>query len=271
MERCQPIDKGTNMTGAPLTFSLLVSFARRTPVLALAFLFITTSLTAQTRLEPKGTSEKGPVEISAYATEHTLFIQVDLKERWHAYAPGSKAGMPVALKSLETSDYLVSGELVVPQNEKGEVSGAAVFRAPIKKKKKAGEGNDLLVEFDYQVCDGRICLPPSTCKFSGKPSKGPARVLLMVREEGERTDRIIAMLNSEGFDCTTRTYESQPDKDFCDRFDVVIIDSENYGKSKALYKLANEFPKTQAPMVAVGYVGCRVISSHQIAMASGYM
>lgn len=184
------------------------------------------------------------------------------------YAPGSKAGMPVTLKSLENSDYDVTGEIVVPQNKKGEVSGAVVFRTPIKKNEG---GKHLAVEFSYQVCEGRICLPPSNCEFSGEPSKGPVDVLLMVGEEGERTDRIAAMLTSEGFDCTTRTYESRPEKAYCDRFDVVIVDSELYDKSKSLGKLATKFPKTRAPMVAVGYIGCQVVKSHQIAMASGYM
>lgn len=241
---------------------------------AFAMIFVTSSLLAQTQLEPKNAPKKSPVKLSAYATENTLFVRVDLKENWHAYAPGSKAGMPVSLKFLEASDYQIAGELVVPQNEKGEVSGTAVFRVPIKRKEKketTDAGNHLAVKFVYQVCDGRVCLPPTTCEFSGEPSKGPVNVLLMVGKKGERTDRITTMLKSQGFDCTTRTYESKPDKKFCDRFDVVVVDSESHLQSKSIRELAREFPKTQTPMVAVGCIGREVMNSHRIAMASGYM
>ena len=76
----------------------------------------------------------------------------------------------------------------------------------------------------------------------------------MVGEEGDRADRIAGMLKSEGFECTVRTFESEPDKGFCDQFDVVIGDCEGYQKSKSIAPFARDFPKTQTPIIAVGFM-----------------
>ena len=228
---------------------------------------LTGRLSGQAKLKLDGETQ-APVDVSACATQGMLFIRVDLKDQWHLYAPGSTAGVPITVKALENSDYELSGEITVPQNDRGEISGTAVVRVPIRRKRS---GNRLSVEFGYQACDARTCLLPARCSLLGEPSRGPVDVLLMVRAQGDRADRIAGMFRSEGFRCTVRTFESRPDRGFCDRFDVVIGDCEGYQQSKSIVSFARDFPKTQTPIIAVGFLGSELVEAHQIAMTSGYI
>jgi hypothetical protein len=58
----------------------------------------------------------------------------------------------------------------------------------------------------------------------------------------------------------------------CDTHDVVLADSKLFriGEAGSIQR-AHGFPETTSPIVAVGFLGTKLIEGQRIAMASGYI
>lgn len=211
----------------------------------------------------------GRVQAKAAATIDQIFITVTIESEWHIYAPGSKAGVPLTVKMNEGSDFSLAGDIHVEQNEKGEVGGVATIRIPIE---RSGEGNKLDFDFDYQACDALECEEPVRLNFVGDVSnQGPRKVLLVVDANDERAQRISKLISDAGIDCETHLYKDELSREFCDSFDVVITDCPGFRNSRDGLAAVEKFPRTDTPIIAVGFLGTRLIENHKLALTSGYI
>lgn len=237
-------------------------------VTLLLWLFsFTTTLDAQSIEGTQPESER--VESTAWTTNSQLFIHVAIENEWHIYAPGSKAGVPFAIKMMDESDFELNGEVHVVQDAKGVVSGNTTIRVPIKKK---GDGNQLQFYFDYQACDALECNQPERLEFMGKVEQtGPQRVLLLVDADNERAQRIKTLIEDSGIQCTVKPYADDLTSNLLDAFDVVVTDCPGFRNSRSGLDAVKDFPKTQTPILASGFLGTQLIENHQLAMTSGYI
>ena len=116
-----------------------------------------------------------------------------------------------------------------------------------------------------------MCLPPIVLELrSDAAPGGPLRVLLVAIDDGERTQRIAKFLTASGFLPTVTTY-ADVTAELCDAHDVVIADSPIFMQTRGKKVPVDRFPKTTAPIVAVGFLGTRVLEANKIAMACGYI
>jgi len=99
----------------------------------------------------------------------------------------------------------------------------------------------------------------------------PLDVLVVVDQPDARSERIAALLKQDGMAPKVTTYEKVT-KRACDAVDVVLADSKLFRKNVAgSVGRARAFPKTESPIVAVGFLGTELIEGHGIAMTSGYI
>ena len=99
----------------------------------------------------------------------------------------------------------------------------------------------------------------------------PLDVLVVVDEQDARSARIVDFLKKGGMAPKVTTYATVTAR-ACDAADVVLADSKLFRKNAAgSIGRARAFPKTESPIVAVGFLGTELIEGHGIAMTSGYI
>lgn len=234
---------------------------------ACAILFFTSSARAGVDLEISDVPNDAPFELKAVATATELIVDIKLEPEWHVYCRDVGGGQPVSLTTDISSRIIATGEMALPRSESGKLTGAVQIRLPIGLG-VAGDSRYLDGRLQLQVCDALMCLPPMEIRIRGEV---PAlQVLLVVGEEDDRTARIVDWLESHGFAITTTTY-ADVDKADCDANDVVLADSNVFGKTKAGRDHVLGFPKSETPLIAVGFNGTSLVEAHEIAMTSGYI
>ena len=186
-------------------------------------------------------------------------------------------GQPVQVKILDGSCFKAAGKLVVPMDDKGQITGDATLSLPLRRTKK---GAKLRASFSFMVCDALMCLPPrevtlETAALGAAATPQKLKVLLVTLDDDERTARIKSFLEARGFGCTV-THFKDVRKKACDRHDLVLTDSPNADKeasrtSMRARKHAIAFPETKSPIIATGFLGTELLEAHKLALTSGYI
>ena len=249
------------------------------PVLRRCFaaLFVLTGLVAQTNLDVAGMPDDAPLAVTASHDGTKLRIVADLQQGWHLYGRDVGGGQPVAVK-ITGGAFTAGGDLATPMDAHGLITGKAELTLPLR---RTGSGDALAATMAFMVCDALRCLPPIVLELhtaAAQPvqpaaqaaSRGPCRVLLVAADESERTQRIAHFLRDRGFVATVTTYAAVTAAQ-CDQNDVVIADSETFMAVRGKKVPAERFPTTQSPVVAVGFLGTRVLEANKVAMACGYI
>lgn len=220
---------------------------------------------AQTPLETSGLPDGAPLAVTASATGSVLLIDLAIEDEWHAYARDVGGGQPVTVRVEAACDFAAAGALAAPGDENGKLEGAVRLRLPLE---GAGEGRELRATLELQVCDALECLPPMTVEIEGEVER--LSVLLVVAAEDERAGRISGWLRERGFATDVALYESVT-AEACDAHDVVVADSDVFRKHGVGLGVVRGFPRTETPIVAVGFLGTELVEGHGVAMTSGYI
>ena len=231
------------------------------------YLAAASSLQADSDLVVSGVPQDSPIAITATATATDLMVHIEIEPEWHVFCRDVGGGQPVTITIDPGSAMVATGDLQMPQSDSGKLTGAIQLCLPIGLGNKA-EANRLQATLRLQVCDALECLPPMEIKVSGEI---PAlKVLLVVGAKDERTQRIEEWLSARRFEINTRLY-TEVEKPDCEAHDVVLADSNLFGKTTARRAVIHKFPKSETPLVAVGFNGTELIEAHKIAMTSGYI
>ena len=250
---------------APLAYSLAA---------ALAAALLSAGLSAQSSsptLTVKGMPADAPLTVTASHDSSTLRITADLKAGWHLYGRDVGGGQPVAV-TITGGVFAAAGELTTPMDKQGLITGKAVLTLPLR---RTSEGDTLAATVAFMVCDALQCLPPielevRTVATSAPAPSGPFRVLLVAVDDGERTQRIAAFLLARGLTPTVTTY-ALVTSELCDANEVVLADSPTFNQVRGKKINARAFPKTQSPVVAIGFLGTQVLEANKVTMACGYI
>ena len=81
---------------------------------------------------------------------------------------------------------------------------------------------------------------------------------------------VASFLGGRGLAVTTSTYDKVSSK-LCDAHDVVLAASKLFRQDGAGGRKASSFPRTKTAILAVGFLGTRLIENHGLAMTSGYI
>lgn len=218
----------------------------------------------------KGMPDDAPLVVAASHDGTTLRLVADIREGWHLYGRDVGGGQPVLVK-LTGGAFAAAGALRTPMDDKGLITGKATLELPLR---RTGDGDALTATMAFMVCDALQCLPPIELELQGPaPAATPAaalRVLLVGVDDGERTQRIAGWLRERGFSPTVTTHASVT-KELCDANDVVIADSPTFNQARKTKVQAEVFAQTKSPVVAVGYLGTRVLEANLVTMACGYI
>jgi hypothetical protein len=243
---------------------------RASLVITLGLVFICAA-GAQTPLTVRGVPDGAPFRVRATATDRELAVTLDLDAEWHAYSRDIGGGRPVALTIDDGSSFSASTALTVDDEDgDGKLEGRVRLTLPLQHE---GDGYELQASLALQVCDALECLAPMTLAIQGEVA--PLRVLLVVAKNEEpddrvRTERLRAWLAERGFATEVSTYTTV-DLRAADAHDVVIADSDVFPKHGVGRDVMHRFPRTTAPIVAVGFIGTELCEAHGIAMTSGYI
>jgi hypothetical protein len=210
----------------------------------------------------RGLPEGAPLAVAATADGRALRVQVELQPGWHLYARDVGGGQPVALR-LTGGAFAAAGALALPGDAEGHITGKAELVLPLRRVAAAGDA--LQATMAFACCDPVQCLPPIELTI-----ETPFRVLLVAVDDGERTQRIAAFLRERGVTPTVTTYAAVT-ADACDAHEVVIADSPTFGQVRGKKAPTDKFPATSSPVIAVGFLGTRVLEHHKVAMACGYI
>jgi hypothetical protein len=224
-----------------------------------------TGVCCQAPLDITGLEEQIPVAIRASATDYALVVDLTFEKDWHAYSRDVGGGQPVQIVLDRECGFESTGFLEAPGDEKGLLSNKVRLTLPMKPK---GKGRDLRARLELQVCDALQCLAPMSLTLSGVVKRNT--ILLVFAKKDERADRIVTWLTKRHFDVVTELYTSVTHQ-ACDSRDLVICDSELFQKHGVSVAVAREFPRTKAPMIAVGFLGTQIAAAHGLAMTSGYI
>ena len=229
------------------------------------------ALPAQQQLTVSDLPDEAPLKISATATTTELVVELAIDTGWHLYSRDTGGGQPVSLRIDEKSSFRAAGPLQTPQNADGRITGLAQLSMPLK---RHADGATLEVVMAFMACDPVMCLPPMECLLSSTaiavPGNSAISVLLVVHEQGDRSERIASFLGDHGQTCNTTTYDDVT-TELCDQHDVVLADSELFGTARAATRTVWNFPRTESPIIAVGFLGTELIEKHGLAMTSGYI
>lgn len=236
-----------------------------TAAIALLTAIVSSTAAGQSPLEVSGVPAKAPVRVTASASGEFLLVDLQFEPEWHAYSRDVGGGQPVRLTLDAASDFAADGDVDMPADEAGKLAGAVRLSLPIR---QTGEGRALRATLDVQVCDALMCLPPMSITVSG--TVDAVSVLLVVAEVTQREERIAAWLRARGFEVETVTYATAT-RDACDASDVVLCDSQLFREDNVKREVVHAFPKTETPIVAVGYLGTELVEAHGLAMTSGYI
>ena len=224
---------------------------------------------AATRIDVKGMPDDAPLTIVASHDAATLRLAFDLKDGWHLYGRDVGGGQPVEVR-ITGGVFEAAGKLVTPMNGEGLITGKGELLLPLR---RTGDGAAIQATMSFMVCDALQCLPPIELELrsaQGKPQDGPCKVLLVAIDDGERTQRIAAFLRERGFVPTVATYATVTAEQ-CDAHDVVLADSPTFNQTRGKKANTKDFPKTESPVVAVGFLGTQILVAHKVAMACGYI
>lgn len=220
---------------------------------------------AQHDLEITGLPDDAPFSVTAWADASRLVIDLHLRSDWHAYSRDVGGGEPLRISFAKDSGIHALGKLRLPKDHEGQLTGHVRIEQWIR----VDEGSHQLdATLDFMVCDAMRCLPPIQLCLRGKIT--PLRVLLVTSGKDAFTERIHAFLVKRGFEASVSTYDTV-DVDTCDRHDLVLAASKLFREDGKGGRKASSFPRTQRPIVAVGFLGTRLIENHGLAMASGYI
>ena len=221
-------------------------------------------------LTVKGLPEQAPLTVAAVRDGLVLQVQVKLQPGWHLYGRDTGGGQPVAIE-LGAGAFAAAAALQTPMDKEGLITGDAELKLPLR---RVADGESLRATMKFMVCDALQCLPPITLTLAtpdaGGAALGPAKVLLVAIDDGERTQRIAAFLTARGFVPTVTTYAKVTAQD-CDASDLVLADSPTFGQCKGQSAKGKAFPETSAPVVAVGFLGTVLLEAQKVAMACGYI
>lgn len=222
---------------------------------------------AQTPLAVDGVPDDAPFTASASATPRVLIVDLTFEPQWHAYARDVGGGQPVALELSDDAAFAAAGALALPEAPDGKLMGAVRLRLPIE---SLEDGAELAIDatLDLQVCDALECLAPMSLRITGEVEV--LDVLLVSPMEGERAARIAGWIKSRGFEVTPTTY-ADVTSELCDAADVVLADSDLFRNNGGALGGARGFPRTETPIVAVGFLGTELVEAHDVAMTSGYI
>lgn len=204
------------------------------------------------------------VQLRASVSSEALIVDLDIAEGWHAYVRDVGGGMPLAIELADDCDFVAAGALQVPPDRDGEVSGKVRWQLPVTAR---GKGRDLRAVVTFQVCDALECLAPAEVELRNAP---PPNVLLVVDQEDERSARVVKLLKAHRLTVDVVTYDAVTAAQ-CDGHDVVLADSKRFREGKRIRKQVLGFPRTQSPIVAVGFWGTELVEAHKVAMTSGYI
>ncbi|MEZ5977477.1 MAG: protein-disulfide reductase DsbD family protein [Planctomycetota bacterium] len=241
------------------------SIVRTFVALLLALALLPGPASAQGSLEIVGLPASAPFTISASVTELELTIDVELESEWHMYAYDVGGGRPVGVELAEDGAFAAAGRLRTPFDAHGQILGAARFVLPIQ---RVGRGTSITATLSYQVCDPLMCLPPQQLTIRGEVP--PLRVLLVAADKGERTARIADWMRARQLSVDVATY-ADVTAERCDAHDVVVADSDYFGRHRVSTELVRAFPRTATPIVAVGFLGTELVQGQDVAMTSGYI
>jgi hypothetical protein len=213
-------------------------------------------VSAQHELAVTGVPEDAPF---------VVVVDLDLQEGWHVYARDVGGGEPLTMSFARESGIRAVGELRLPPDEAGKLGG----RVRIEQWIQGGDGaGRLSATLSFMVCDPLQCLPPVKLQLHGKIT--PLRVLLVSSSRDEHAKRIQGFLEERRMKVTATTYE-EVDTETCDSHDVVLAASKLFREDGKGGRKASSFPKTRTPIVAIGFLGTRLIENHGLAMTSGYI
>ncbi len=222
-------------------------------------------LPAQHEIEVTGTPVDAPFAARAWADASRLVIDLDLQPDWHAYSRDVGGGEPVTLNLAKDGGVHAVGKLRLPVDHNGELTG----RVRIVQWIRADQGIDqITATLDLMVCDPMQCLPPIRLSLRGKIT--PLRILLVASSVDDHARRTREFLTNRGLQVTLSTYD-EVDTQACDDHDVVLAASKLFREDGKGGRRASSFPKTSSPIVAVGFLGTRLIEHHGLAMTSGYI
>lgn len=223
---------------------------------------------AATMLAVKGMPADAPLVVTASHDGGKLRVVADLKDGWHLYGRDVGGGKPVAV-TITGGAFAADGALATPMDADGLITGKAELTLPLR---RTGNGQSLAATMSFMVCDALMCLPPIVLELRSDAAAqgGPVRVLLVAIDAGERTQRIAKFLTASGLLPTVTTYDDVTAQ-LCDGNDVVIADSTTFMQTRGKKVPVETFPKTGTPVVAVGFLGTRLLAANKIAMACGYI
>ncbi len=221
-------------------------------------------------LRVTGLPADAPLAVSTEQDGLVLRFRVSLRDGWHLYERDVGGGKPVTV-TIVGGDYAAAGPLAVPKREDGLIVGEAELTLPLR---RTGAGNALLATMGFMVCDALQCLPPIELRIEGDGGAGeagtPVRVLLVGVDDLERTKRIAEFLRGRAFEVDVTIY-ALVTAELCDGHDVVIADSPTFGQVRGKKIDVKRFPLTASPLIAVGFLGTRILEEQKVTMACGYI
>ncbi len=155
----------TNMIRSKFLY-FIFSLILLTPV----FSFAQNPVSWNLESDAKGKSLKSGEKVSAK-------LKATIEETWHLYAVEQPSGgpFPTKISVAENLPFEIDGKTSSPapiskldpnfQIETKYFEKNAEFDIPLKTTADAN-GDDLLINVRYQVCDDKVCLPPKTVKVS---------------------------------------------------------------------------------------------------------
>lgn len=249
-ERCAPLRRILSLSRISLLLATVLLAAQH--------------LTAQHDVEIRGVPADAPFAVTAWVDATRLVIDLELNDDWHCYASDIGGGQPLSLEFTGDSAVRAVGKLRLPRDRAGELHG----RVRIEQWIRAKVGDTFRAKLDFMVCDPMQCLPPIELTLRGKIS--PLRVLLVTSSSDAYAERVRSFLSERQFAVTSVLYD-QVDAKTCDAHDVVLASSKLFREDGKGGRKARSFPKTESPIVAVGFLGTQLIENHGIAMTSGYI
>lgn len=218
------------------------------------------------RLVVEGLPDSAPFQLQAFGYDADLRLRFSLDPEWHMFRRDVGGGQPITLHVDEHGDFSAAGPLQGPEPADGKLEGPFDVWLPVR---RTGEGRFLAATLELQVCDALMCLAPMRIAIHGEVR--PLEVLLVVDEIGARSGRIESWLADRGFTPRVSVYGATTARD-CDTADVVLADSPVFGKmAKTAFPGARDFPRTDTPIVGVGFLATELFEAHGLAMTSGYI
>ena len=222
----------------------------------------------QAELEIRGLPDDLPFTITATASELELVVDLAIEDDWHLYARDVGGGRPVAIEVTSGGAFAAAGALRAPGDARGEITGDARLVLPLQ---RVAKGTTIGATLSFQVCDALMCLMPMEVTLTGEVP--PLDVLLVVAqrdETAERVGRIEGWLAARGFAVTVADY-TLVTQEACDGADAIVADSNYFRRPGSSMAGVREFPRTDTPIVAVGFLGTELVEAHGVAMTSGYI